>query len=753
MSRQVPKASLLLLTVLALTGAAAGTAYDDLFAGSIAGGPTEAEPNVAREPALRRELMEGETEGLVAESGGGGAAAPGGPRRRRTGRTKPRRPPRVARVLAAVEATEVAREDGSKAAGAGGEHATEAAGADTAAAEGAADAAGAVNDTTEETGAAGSHAAGAEGEAAADADGPEGGGAKEGEADRSAGAKSDEDAPPVEYAEEGKPSALQRVTDLRVAKQARASEYYKMKRELKYLQKSVELKKGQSDMASSQVELDEDEISAATKQLQAIKDKDEQTVATYRELKSEAEEMQAKARKLMAQTDKMTTLTNVMSVRIQQLSVEEVLANSARGLPDSVAGALRRSAEALTPFMDTLMVAADTNQRLVDHVGAEIDKYTHVNIRKSPFLSGVLFYCVLLVPTLTIVSFARRVFDSSSNLTVSHFVIFGNAYFIAICLVAIVTTCSMHEDPAAVMHRSHAKVFATFNVLLALYYVWHVGMLGLQAAYTRERRNCSQALATVCVGVHYFLFTWRRIFTNSTPQMLVANYCTYLTIFACITVERVRRVNMTWARMRAAGARPGGDGSETTLGSYVSLVGSAVSGVGTLLGSAFASSAQAPTSKLRWDGAARRHSVLRSACSEEELDTNDEERGVDDVLSRRPQSARCQETTPSRGKRRQAPGEPEKKSFTAMFFGASDDTVRSGRSDEDDEAEEDGQVGWWHKFGRVAGYTAGSGGGARERQRTSPEGPGRSRRTAAQPCTQRQSYYSSWLSGTRRRDQ
>lgn len=573
--------------------------------------------------------------------------------------------------------------------------------------------------------------------------------------------------------EDGGPeSAMQKVARLQSEKAAKATKFQQMKRDLRYLEKSLELKRGERQAASSQVELDEDEIRVSMRQLQEIKETEERTSSTYQELKTVTSEMKKKAKSLSTKAGTISDLTQIMTARMQNLTVEEVLANSARGLPDSVAGAIRRSAEALTPFMDTLMIAVDTNQRLVDHVGMEIDKITHVNIKKSPFLSGIVFYCVLLIPTLTLVSFARRVFDSSSHLTVSHFIVFGNIYYMSICFAAILTSFIIKEDPAASLHRNHENVFVTFNLLLALYYIWHVGIMSLQAAYTREKRNAAQLTATLCIGLHYFLFTWRRIFTRASPAMIAANYGMYLTILYIITAERVNRVDMTplWLRRhqpqyRNASRDP--SSTETTLGSILLLLSKNL--LAPFTGGKF--NPFKGYKKMTWDSAPRnfrnRQTLLRSAQSDDDFELGDMPgRDLEASQARRPQSARLAGNSATTRPKRRPLGQPaaEKRGFPAMLFGSKNDGRDDDVSDEDVEDEsgerDDLISGWWDRITRATGYPAqpprpnrrmsGRSTGA-----TSEVGRGRQSASNRGPARQ-QTFYDSWFGGnspeTPRRD-
>lgn len=333
-----------------------------------------------------------------------------------------------------------------------------------------------------------------------------------------------------------------RITDHK-AKLSRISQESKdLQHEKVFLQKTLELKRGQRTMQDGQVKLSQAELEDKAKEIAMYKREAPRTLLKYNELVRQQRQMQDTLNRLHHETEQLSSSKNVFMSKIQNLNVEDLVERHARGLPDTMAGALRKSAAALVPFFDYLLIAADTNNRLVDHVSAEIDKYTHVNISASPFMSGILFYCVLLVPLLTLISFGRRIFDSSSKLTVSHYIIFGNIYFVIICVINVIASFILHEDPVSLLFKHYERPFIVANLFLATYYVWHVLMLGVQSVYTVEKRNISQFLATVSVGVHYFLFAWRRVFTDSEPLMYTFNYVIYATIFSFILYERFNRM-------------------------------------------------------------------------------------------------------------------------------------------------------------------------------------------------------------------
>lgn len=338
------------------------------------------------------------------------------------------------------------------------------------------------------------------------------------------------------------------VNELRLKLQKNSVTKNDLLHERYFLEKSLELKRGQKTMQDGQVKLSQAELEDKAREIARYKREVPKTLSKYNELVRRQQEMQDTLNRLHKESEDLSLSKNDMLNKLQHLNMEDLIERHARALPEAMAGALRKSASVLIPFFDTLMIAADTNNRLVDHVGAEIDKYTHVNVGKSPFMSGVLFYCVLLVPLLTLISFFRRIFDSSSKLTVSHFIIFGNLYFMAMCIMLITSAAILQSDPMVVLFKRYERSVVIVNLLLALYYAWHVSMLGLQTLYSFERRNASQLIATICVGIHYFIFTWRRVFTDAPPLMYSHNYLMYATIFGFVTYERCERINAHWFR-------------------------------------------------------------------------------------------------------------------------------------------------------------------------------------------------------------
>lgn len=236
------------------------------------------------------------------------------------------------------------------------------------------------------------------------------------------------------------------------------------------------------------------------------------------------------------------------------------VAAKATVLSPVVGGVLRKSAEALTPFFDTIAIAAETNNRLVEHVGAEIDKQLRLDVVHSPFLSGILFYVVLLVPLLAVTTVAARVAATSAALSVSHIILMSSLYYAGVSLLCAVAAAYAGRDPLRAFQARHERACDAALLGLAAAYGWHLGLMGVQAALLRDARNASQLAATAAVAAHFYVVAWRRVFLDLRPATPAAAYLTYASVFAVVAVERAERVDLarylnpasSWARGPAA---------------------------------------------------------------------------------------------------------------------------------------------------------------------------------------------------------
>ncbi|PXF49795.1 hypothetical protein BWQ96_00447 [Gracilariopsis chorda] len=334
-----------------------------------------------------------------------------------------------------------------------------------------------------------------------------------------------------------------RIAEHRIQISRMEQETEELKHEKSFLEKSIELKKGQRNMQDGQVKLSQAVLEDKAREIAMYKREAPRTLRRYNELIRRQRQLQNTLNRLHRQSQELSTTKEVIMNRLQNLTVHDLVERHARTLPDAMAGALRKGAAVVVPFFDYLAVAADTNNRLVDHVGSEIDRFTYVNLSSSPFLSGILYYCILLVPLLSVIGLLQRVLVSSTKITVSACLFYSNLYFIFMCVVNVFASLVLHQDPLRIWSKRYETSFVVANLVLAAYYMWHTAMLALQTALSFDKGTLSQLVGTITVGIHYYVFAWRKVFTDSPPAMYAFNYMMYATIFCFILYDRYSRMN------------------------------------------------------------------------------------------------------------------------------------------------------------------------------------------------------------------
>ncbi len=281
-----------------------------------------------------------------------------------------------------------------------------------------------------------------------------------------------------------------------------------------------------------------DETTARTEQLGEVETQIDVYESKKKQLDRTLADLTAEAARLGAQR-------NEALARLQRVSLDTIVAVHASRLPRLAQGTLRKSAWALTPFLDMMFAAADTNTRVVAQVGEEIERYTSVDVGASPFMNGMLFYCVLLVPALALCVLARAAAEQSAKLRTAHTIIFGNMYLLAVCAIFFVANL-LHRDPMRALVAHHLRLMVVANLAVALYFLWLLITLALQSLDTKQVHDLAQLVATATIALHYFLFAWRRIFTNQQPALLIHHYLIYATILALVAYERCVRINARW---------------------------------------------------------------------------------------------------------------------------------------------------------------------------------------------------------------
>jgi len=255
-------------------------------------------------------------------------------------------------------------------------------------------------------------------------------------------------------------------------------------------------------------------------------------------------ELQVQQHKLASDQVKLMSERKQLESLIKQATMERYISTHSKDLSPAIRGALLSSTEAMIPFFDTLSLAVDANERLLDHVSDEIAKYIHFNVRHSPFIAGVLFYFMTLIPIIALTRLGLVLARSSKGFTISHYIFFGNLYLSILSVICGLSVLIFDYDAtrSLVTGNNKAKFLLMALGLVALF-LWQFMLLLVQTIAAPIKANAAQLLGTLAVALHFCMFVLQPAFLKTSPFVLSSTYFVYATIFSCICTERAVRLN------------------------------------------------------------------------------------------------------------------------------------------------------------------------------------------------------------------
>uniref|UniRef100_A0A7S1TIH8 Uncharacterized protein n=2 Tax=Compsopogon caeruleus TaxID=31354 RepID=A0A7S1TIH8_9RHOD len=295
----------------------------------------------------------------------------------------------------------------------------------------------------------------------------------------------------------------------------------------------AELKNGESDAEHAASALEE----LRSKQGGSLNDELVEMEKTQKEL----EDGLAKMRKESAELD---MKKQELLKKLELSGLDHYFDAYSKELNPVLKGVVIKSSEVITPFLHSITFVADTNNRLVEHVSSEIDSMVHLNVKQSPFISGLLFYCIILIPVLPLSMLVVQIIKTTINLTVSHFVLFGSVYLFLLSLLFGVSSLFTSGEPTDLFRRRHGGLFIFSMLFLSFLYVMYVLLIAMQSLSSKNSRDSSQLVAVIVVGLHFFWFAWKPSILDQEIRILPFAYYIYATMLGFIIYERTERLHL-----------------------------------------------------------------------------------------------------------------------------------------------------------------------------------------------------------------
>lgn len=234
--------------------------------------------------------------------------------------------------------------------------------------------------------------------------------------------------------------------------------------------------------------------------------------------------------------DAMKTLKSI-GKEFESKGFENWIKINSESLPFIVKGSIFKASEAFAPIAQKFEIVAEANDLLSKEVASRLHKMLP-SIKRSPFYDGILFYILLLCPTVLAVWLVLKVHGRLSQLSVAHYVVAINLYFGTMSLLCLFMSLLSHNDILIVFRHRSRSAFEAFTLLHALLFVLHLGLHGVIAHVSKYSKDYGQLVSIFCVGLHFFVHAYKRAILNQDPNIGAPAYFLYAIIFLYTLYDR-----------------------------------------------------------------------------------------------------------------------------------------------------------------------------------------------------------------------
>lgn len=216
---------------------------------------------------------------------------------------------------------------------------------------------------------------------------------------------------------------------------------------------------------------------------------------------------------------------------------EKWIKYNAESLPVLVKGSIEKATEAFAPIADKLESVADANTKLTNEVSTRLH-HIMPKIKESPFYEGILFYVMLLCPTVLATWLVLKIHARLSQLTIAHHVVAVNLYFATMSVLCLFMSLLSRNDILIVFRHRSQPAFEAFTLLHALLFVLHLALHAVVAYVTKSSKDLLQLISMFCVGLHFFFHAYKRTIFNQDPNIGSPAYFLYSIIFCYTLYDR-----------------------------------------------------------------------------------------------------------------------------------------------------------------------------------------------------------------------
>mmetsp|Transcript_14811 Transcript_14811/g.37782 ORF Transcript_14811/g.37782 Transcript_14811/m.37782 type:complete len:276 (+) Transcript_14811:140-967(+) len=202
-------------------------------------------------------------------------------------------------------------------------------------------------------------------------------------------------------------------------------------------------------------------------------------------------------------------------------------------------GVLRKSVVALGPVVESIVKLNAVHRALTEKLTEGSDAIVHDSIAKS-FLSGIVYYLIMIFPTVLILAVMFRLYNHARTLSLSHYVMFLATYFSFSSGMLFVLSYRADGDVLVDFRITMEGVFVLYMFVNCSLFFVLAGLI-LIDVLSRRCRNLNALVELgllTFVGVQMFFHVLERTMEDDEPDLNYHYFILYFAGFLLVLLDR-----------------------------------------------------------------------------------------------------------------------------------------------------------------------------------------------------------------------
>lgn len=334
-----------------------------------------------------------------------------------------------------------------------------------------------------------------------------------------------------------KAELLKRVTALKSKISVKVKEEGHVKEEETKAEESLRMAEQKKNATYDEKEHIAEERRNIEKLLGDLKAEKDNFDTAFAKMDADRKKADARERELEMERERLMNKVEGLVTKFRDSGFHTWLERNIDILPPIVKKTILKTTNVFDPVWRGVDEAAELNEQLTNETTEAINQYLPA-VKNSPFYTGLIFYIILLCPTVAAAWLVMKVRQRLSLLTVEHYLITINLYLSILSVACAVMTIVSRTDILIVFRHRSQHMAESFVIIHGFLFLCHLVLHGMTAYVSGALKDFAQYICMSCVGLHFFMNAYKRTVLDQDPHIGAPAYIVYSVVFLYTLYDR-----------------------------------------------------------------------------------------------------------------------------------------------------------------------------------------------------------------------